>query len=119
MPTGFHGGNFRAWLYQVARNYVVDQARKKVAVPISDEGELPEHRASAPDELLVEQERMTALTHCLGKLDAQAADLVKARLAGESYDDICPRLGLKAAGAHKLFHQAKTQLQTCVERALA
>ena len=40
------------------------------------------------------------------------------RLGSDSYTDICGRLGLRPEQAHKLFHQAKAQLKTCVEGAL-
>ena len=117
LPEGFHGGNFRAWLYQIARNYIVDQGRKKRPEQIPEVDELPESRGGQPEEVLLEQERRAILSRCLERLDTRAAELVRARLAGESYEDACPRLGLKPEHAHKLFHQAKTQLQQCVKRA--
>jgi RNA polymerase sigma-70 factor (ECF subfamily) len=119
LPEGFHGGNFRAWLYQIARNYIVDQGRKKRLDQIPEADELPEARSSQPEEVLMEQERTVILKRCLEQLEIRAAELVRARLAGESYEEACPRLGLKPEHAHKLFHQAKTQLQTCVQRATA
>ena len=115
LPKGFQGGNFRAWLYQVARNYLVDQSRKRRSEPLNEEGTLADARGRRPDEVLMEQERHDILRRCLERLSAEAAALVRARLAGEDYDAICQRIALKAAQAHKLFHQAKQQLQACVE----
>jgi RNA polymerase sigma factor (sigma-70 family) len=66
--------------------------------------------------VLVERERREALARCLQELDEPARELVRARLAGEGYAEICGRLGLKPERAHKLFHQAKEHLQACVER---
>lgn len=119
LPEGFHGGNFRAWLYQIARNYLIDQGRKRRPQPLESEEEWSDDRQAAPDAPLLERERQQALSRCLERLGAEAAGLVRARLAGESYPEICLRLGLKMERAHKLFHQAKEQLQLCVERALA
>ena len=59
---------------------------------------------------------MEILTRCLSRLQVELADLVRSRLSGESYDDICARLSLPPARAHKLFHTAKAQLTTCVEQ---
>jgi RNA polymerase sigma-70 factor (ECF subfamily) len=118
LPEQFHGGDFKAWLYQIARNYLRDLARKKKMDNLGEEQpEVPDQRHEAPDEVFAAQERMEALHRCLERLDAEAAALVRARLAGDSYEEICPRLGLKPERAHKLFHQAKAQLQACVERA--
>jgi RNA polymerase sigma-70 factor (ECF subfamily) len=116
LPGGFHGGNFRAWLYRVARNLVIDLGRKK-RPELLGEGEpaVPAPAEAGPDEA----ERSEVLRGCLDRLPAELAALVRARLAGDSYEEICPRLGLKPERAHKLFHQAKEQLQACVQRALA
>src|SRR5688500_8652046 len=40
LPTGFRGGNFRAWAHRIARNAVIDQRRKRKSEPLLDEGSL-------------------------------------------------------------------------------
>jgi RNA polymerase sigma-70 factor (ECF subfamily) len=117
LPEGFRGGNFRAWLYQIARNHVIDQGRKKRPEPLRDDLPLPDPRTPGPVDMLLDRERMAILGRCLEHLDEDASAVVQARLAGESYLDICQRLGWKPERAHKLFHQAKDQLRRCVERA--
>jgi RNA polymerase sigma factor (sigma-70 family) len=119
LPDKFHGGNFRAWLYQIARNHLIDLGRKRCPEPLAETNELPDIRQAAQAADLLDEERRTALARCLERLTSQEASLVRARLAGESYSEICVRLDMKVEGLHKLFHKAKHQLQTCVERALS
>ena len=118
LPQQFHGGKFRAWLHQIARNLLIDRGKKHGAGPLVDEGGVPDCRPGHGEEYLLEQERMDALRRCLEKLSAPAAAVVKARLAGDDYPDACRRLGLKPRQAHKLYHTAKEQLKTCVQRTL-
>jgi RNA polymerase sigma factor (sigma-70 family) len=118
LPGQYRGGNFRAWLRQIARNALVDHARKRRPEQLPDERALPDPNAASPDTPLVEQERMVALARCLEQLDAVASALVRARLGGEGYHEVCLRLKLTPARAHRLFHEAKGRLQDCVERAV-
>jgi RNA polymerase sigma factor (sigma-70 family) len=117
LPRSFHGGDFSAWLYQTTRHYVIDRSRKKRPIALHEDADFAARQTSA-EELLDEQERQAALARCLGQLEKQAADLVRGRLAGESYEELCPRLGLTPQHAHKLFHKAKAMLKACVERAI-
>lgn len=119
LPTGFHGGNFRAWLHQIARNQIIDHSRRK---PVGTLGDADTDTAIVnyrPDETLLEQERMTILSRCLEKLEEDLRTLVRARLSGDSYDAVCVQLNLKPERAHKLFHEAKGRLTTCVEHSLS
>jgi DNA-directed RNA polymerase specialized sigma24 family protein len=67
------------------------------------------------------EQRTQALRRCLRELeadDAEAAAVVRGRMAGRGYDVICQELGLKPERAHKLFHEAKQRLRQCTERAV-
>jgi RNA polymerase sigma-70 factor (ECF subfamily) len=114
LPRSFHGGDFAAWLYQTTRHYLIDRSRKKRPLSLGADADFADDRPG-PEEVLVEQERQAALARGLGQLEERSAELVRSRLAGESYEEICPRLGLKAESAHKLFYQAKAVLKAWVE----
>lgn len=116
LPTGFHGGNFRAWLFQIARNHLIDLARKKRPEGLPGDYDVPDRRTSQAEALLVEQERLTRLRHCLEQLDARAQKVVRARLEGIGYEELARELDLKSATVHQVFHRAKEQLQDCVGR---
>jgi DNA-directed RNA polymerase specialized sigma24 family protein len=118
LPTGFRGGNFRAWVHQIARNLIIDQRRKRKPEPLPDEGSLIDYRQWETARY-VEVDRRDALARCLQKLEranARVADLVRCRVSGESYDAYCNRTGMPADKAYRAFHQAKARLQACVEQ---
>jgi RNA polymerase sigma-70 factor (ECF subfamily) len=118
-PGGYRGGNFRAWLFEIARNVVTDHVRKRRPGSLRDGDELLlDGRAIAPDVGLIDRERAEALRQCLARLSSEAAEIVRARLGGDDYPEVCRRLGLSLNRAYKLFHTAKRQLQACLERAL-
>jgi len=114
LPTKFDGSNFRAWLFRIARNYIIQESRRR-RPDLAEDLRMVTSKDETPDHQLVERERMEILTRCLSRLEAELADLVRSRLGGETYEDICERIGLQPARAHKLFHTAKMQLTTCVE----
>lgn len=118
LPKQFTGGNFRAWLHQIARNHLIDRSRRKRTDQLGEEVQYSDPKAEQPGERLLGEERERVLESCLERLGDKMEALVRARLTGDDYDDICTRLGIPTGQVYKLFHQAKSQLATCVERAL-
>ena len=124
LPTQFKGGNFRAWLYEIARHYLIDHARrqKRVVEADSDLDREGDPRSREADDALTAEERADALRSCLEKLaqaNPKAALLVRERLAGKKHGEACQAIELDPQRASELFHKAKGQLTGCVEQALS
>ena len=78
LPAQFQGGNFRAWLHQIARNAIIDLGRKKRPAHLGDPLTLVDGRSEQARSLLLEQERKDALERCLKALKSELAELVRA-----------------------------------------
>ena len=113
----FDGGNFRAWLFQIARNYLVDESRRRRLVPVPDETEMvrPDQRAREPYEILIDREYRSRLAACIDKLGEPRKAIVKARAAGLDYDEFVAELNLSNQQAFQHFFAAKKRLRTCLE----
>ncbi len=116
LPALFHGGNFRAWLYRIARNAAIDHLRKRRDDVLEEPDALIDPRSEPPDARITEQGQHDTLQHSIARLDATSRMLLQARLAGEPYADICHRLAIAPAQAHRLFHNVKAQLRRCVQQ---
>jgi RNA polymerase sigma-70 factor (ECF subfamily) len=121
LPTRFRGGNFRAWLHEIARNYLIDCSRRQKSRPqlTSDFNYQMDHSEPGPSAGIEEAEKASALKRCLealGQNNADAAQVVRAITGGESYTEICERFSMPKDRAYMLFHQAKKQLSQCVEQ---
>ncbi len=75
LPVQFQGGNFRAWLHQIARNAIIDLGRKKRPGALTDPLALVDGRSERAGSLLLEQERKAALERCLKALKSELAEL--------------------------------------------
>ena len=63
----------------------------------------------------MDEEKILALRSCIESLEVDAVRLVKGRIAGVSYAELCGQLSLSVSGAHKMFFSAKKRLQECVQ----
>jgi RNA polymerase sigma factor (sigma-70 family) len=111
-------GEFRAWLFTLARNYLIDRSRKRHRYSHQDMQTIADLWSFPADEQLAEEEFMAQLRRCLNGLDAQSQAVVAGRMAGKSYAEICSQTGLPALKAHKLFHRAKRRIAACLHSGL-
>ncbi len=118
LPTHYRDGHFRGWLFQMARNLAADHRKKHR--PELDAG--LDARPGLGDDATVgdvlERERAIVLHDCLSKLPPAEADLVRARLGGEKYEDLLASDPASRNAAYKRFHHAVRKLNDCVQRKL-
>jgi RNA polymerase sigma-70 factor (ECF subfamily) len=112
LPTAFHGGQFRSWLYEIARNRVIDESRKRRTQSLPEEFDPAQHENNNAE---IDHERMSAFRDCFGGLDSERQQVVQLRLAGRSHDEIGSELGIPSNTAMTRFHRAKQDLADCMQ----
>lgn len=107
----FDGSNFRAWVLQIARTTIIDGFRKTKSHQSTAEIDVPE----PPKEEGTDEDLTTALRGCLETISAEFSVVVRARMLGQPYDEICDKLSIPLGTAHSRFAKGKDQLKLCVE----
>lgn len=108
-------GHFRGWIFQIARNLAIDLRRRRRPESLGETEHATDSRQSSPLERLLDTERRDRLSTCMDRLNPEQAAVVRGKLGGEDYEELCRRLGLGSAQAHKLFFNAKKLLESCLE----
>lgn len=124
LPAGFAGGNFRAWLFTIARNHLVDSSRRRTVrrgFGYGGAAEEPDPSPADPDgdepwQILVAEERGRRLRGCLDGLDTGRRRVIVGRLGGEEYDAIAEALRISKAQAQSWLFVAKRLLQECLAK---
>lgn len=110
--THFDGGNFRAWIFQIARNYLVDlNRRRRESSPLDEEPPAP---TDSPIDILIQEEYRQRLTACMQTLGHPRKAVVESRLAGVGYEDCAAALKLSIQQARQHFFAAKEKLRACM-----
>ncbi len=113
-PEQFRGGLFRAWLYRIARNAIVDLLRHRKFADNGGLDSLSDSRVRPGLDYLLDEERRVVLARCLEQLEERRRELVRGRLAGDSYAELAERLGFSEARLYQLYHRAIADLRKCV-----
>jgi len=111
----FDGSNFRAWVLQIARTTIIDGFRKTKSHQSMAGIDVPE----PPKEEGQDEDLTNALRECLETISAEFSVVVRARMLGQPYDEICARLSIPLGTAHSRFAKGKDQLKLCVEGKLS
>lgn len=123
MPSQFQGGSFRGWLFTIARNHLIDTARRRKTRQVFGHGGSAEEpdmvvkdpAGTEPWEAVVEQERGMMLRSCLDKLDDGRQRVFVGRMGGEDYPAIAEDLGITTAQAQSWLFVAKRLLKECLQ----
>ncbi len=113
LATHFEAEHFRGWVFQMARNLLIDHHRRRRPEPLHEEHDPSDPRE--PGEDLID-ERIQHLKPCVEALPEDRRQIVEARLSGRSFEDISEILGIPPNTAMTRFHRAKDQLRDCIER---
>lgn len=108
----FHGGSFRAWLFAIARNVVIDAVRRyRPVLPLDGAGDLPD-RDPSPEQQAVASDQRRQLADALARLTAEQRDVVELRMAGLTGPEIATALGLSLGAVKSLQFRAYGRLRT-------
>jgi RNA polymerase sigma-70 factor (ECF subfamily) len=109
----YQGGNYRAWLFQIARTSLADWTRRK-RPPMADLKDGPDPIDSDGFGM---SDRAVDLEQCLTQLDERERDLLRARFGGvEDLPAACIRFGITKKTAQNLISLALGKLRECIDR---
>jgi RNA polymerase sigma-70 factor (ECF subfamily) len=117
LATHFQANHFRGWVFQLARNLLIDHHRRKRPNAFPEEFDPADRRGDLAADCI--DERAQHLQPCVEALSNDRRTIVAARLAGDSFEDISEKLGIPANTAMTRFHRAKDQLKECIEQRAA
>lgn len=108
--------NLRAWVFRVAHNLGINEARsRKFVVPLNGEEwsralETVLDPALGPEELVLKKERMTRLHDSISKLSSQQRQCLHLRTEGFRYREIAEILGVAIPTVSESLRRAVTKL---------
>lgn len=114
------GNPFRAWLYRIARNLVVDQYRKeggRMSVPLYYAEGIGGVEGN-PDAIIEHKLTLQQVRHALAELDLSQQEVVVLRfLLGLSLREVAQTLGKTVAAVKSLQHRGLKALRGALEQA--
>jgi RNA polymerase sigma factor (sigma-70 family) len=117
---GFDGNNFRAWMFEIARNYLASLGRRKQIMTPYDESKpcFIDGGADDPSAEAERREQRQMLSDCLARLGHPRKAVVQARMSGSDYKDFAASLGMTKQQAYSHYFAATKLLQACMHAKL-
>lgn len=110
----FQQGNFRAWLFQIARHRLTDEYRKH-------SGKTPHQLAEEFDvmaSLDEDHDSLNALRECLQSVGGEFVEVLRCRLQGCSDQVIAERMNISIGTVYTRADRGKKALRECIEAKL-
>lgn len=108
----YRDGSFRAWLFVIAHNIVVDtHRRRRPEQPLADAYEPVDHELT-PEEAVLASDARQSLHRLLGDLPADQRRVLELRLAGLTGAEIARVLNRSVAAVKMLQLRAMTRLRS-------
>jgi len=105
-------GSFAGWLFQIARNAVLDVQRQPAPEPLSDQVALVADADPGPEERLLALERVEGLHRLVGELQPEQQHLLALRYgAGLAYAEIGEIVGAPAGTVRVRMHRTLEELR--------
>ena len=122
----FDGQHFRGWVFRIARNHVIDAAKKASArneVAGIDDAAVVQSRTSDPAEIKAMEEfrnrELDALRDCIKSVGGDFVDaVIRTQIDKESPADVAEKLGVKRATIDTRVSRGKEKLKDCLEKKL-
>jgi RNA polymerase sigma-70 factor (ECF subfamily) len=113
LQTRFDANHFRGWIFQMARNLLIDQHRRRRPAEMPEAFDPTDSRGDPERDCI--DARVDFLRPCVEGLAEDRRRIVQERLSGQSFEAISERLGIPPNTAMTRFHRAKDQLRECIE----
>ena len=105
-------GSFAGWLFQIARNAVLDVQRLRAPEPLSDQAALVAEADPGPEERVLALERAERLRTIVGALEPEQQHLLALRYgAGLGYDEIGEIVGAAPGTVRVRMHRILEELR--------
>lgn len=105
----FKGGSFKAWLFRIAINHLIDFKRKhkEDATPLEETPSL-----CTPESVLIAKEQKELLQQCLTTLDDKTRQIFILKYASNcTYEDIAETLHIPITEVRNRLYRTKTRLR--------
>lgn len=115
--------SLKTWIYRITINTSIDYLRKRKRRPLHSrlgyDSQIDQNKSEwkHPGVLLEEKEAYRALFEALNQLpDAQKSSIILLKIEGLSQKETAMVLGLKEKALESLFHRAKNNLRSLLEK---